>query len=314
MPILVGSTPPGPIVPVEPEPPTPEFTDEPTLTWKGWTGDSWTLAGDRNADTFIEQDGLGGILEPVVQHYFVENVGDGSSYQGHRYPARPVTVPIFVWGDTPSEMRVEDKRFRNTLRPEHLATLTVAEPNGVARKIQLRYLSGAEGSFSGETYGKHWMSYAITLTAEDPFFYGDPVSVKFSAGTPVDFFNGGAAPPFQISDSQTITTAKLLNAGDEPVYLDWFMHGAMTNFEATGVGVIELPLTLTGAQSVNVYTDPRDGRIVDQNGTNRWVDAGDIQFLPLQPGVETDLNIAIDDGDSNTFVEVSFRPKYRSAW
>lgn len=312
MPVLVSNVPPTPGDPGTPV--VPKVRDEPTLIWRGWNGDEWVLAGNRDAGTFIREDGFGGILEPSVQHYFVENVGDGSSYQGHRIPAREVQVPMFVWADTPTEMRLEDKKFRATLRPERLATLIVAEPNGLKREVNLRYLSGAEGAFSGETYGKHWIAYTITLSAEDPFFYGDPVSVHFDAGVPVDFFAGGTAPPFQISESQTITTATILNDGDEPVYLNWFVHGAMTNFEATGVGVIELPFNLTSAQSAAVYTDPRDGRIVDQNGTNRWAEAGDIQFLPLQPGVETELNIVLDDGDVNTYVEVSFRPKYRSAW
>lgn len=311
MPILVSATP--PVVP-EPPGPAPLVRDEPTLIWQGWNGDEWVLAGNRDAGTFIEQDGLGGILEPSVQHYFVENVGDGASYQGHRIPARQVTVPMFVWAETAPLMRAEDKKFRNTLRPEQQATLVVAEPDGARRQILLRYLSGAEGAFSGETYGKHWMRYTVTLTAEDPFFYGDEVSVKFGSATPSDFFAGGTAPPFIISESQRIATASVLNAGDEPAYLDWFVHGAMTDFEATGVGVIELPLTLTGAQSIRVFTDPKDGRIIDQNGTNRWPDAGDIQFLPLQPSIQTDLNITVADGDSNTYVEVSFRPKYRSAW
>jgi hypothetical protein len=311
VPILVSNVP-----PVTPEPPgpTPLVRDEPTLIWQGWTGDEWVLAGDRDAGTFVEQDGLAGILEPTVQYYFVENVGDGASYQGHRIPARTVAVPIFVWADTAPLMRAEDKRFRKTLRPERQATLVVAEPDGAKREIQLRYLSGAEGAFSGETYGKHWMRYTVTLTAEDPYFYGDPVSVKFGGGTTSDFFAGGTAPPFVISDSQLISTATVTNAGDEPAYMDWFVHGAMTNFEANGVGVIELPFTLTGAQSASVFTNPKDGRIIDQNGTNRWPDAGNIQFLPLQPGVDTDLAITVDDGDSNTYVEVSFRPKYRSAW
>jgi hypothetical protein len=311
VPILVSHTPPTTPPTTGPE---PLPSDEPTLIWQGWTGDEWVLAGDRDAGTFIEQDGFGGILEPPVQHYFVENVGDGASYQGHRIPARQVEVPIFVWAETPSEMRAEDKRFRRTLRPERLATLVVAEPDGSRRSIQLRYLSGAEGAFSGSTYGKHWMRYTVTLTAEDPFFYGDEVSVTFGSGATSDFFAGGTAPPFIISDSYSYATATVTNDGDEPAYMDWFVHGAMTGFEATGVGVIELPFTLSTAQTVNVYTDPRDGRIVDQNGTNRWPDAGDIQFLPLQPGDDTDLNITIEDGDSNTYVEVSFRPKYRSAW
>jgi hypothetical protein len=316
VPILVGNAP--PVDPEDPgDPVVPAVRDEPTLIWSGWTGDEWVLAGDRNAGTFIERDGLGGLLEPTIQYYLSENTGDGSNYRGHRYPAREVTVPIFIWAATPSEMRAEDAKFRRTLRPEHEVTLTVAEPDGRRRYLGIKYLSGAEGAFSGSTYGKHWMRYTLTLTALDPFFYGETVTRTFAGDTPVDFFNDGEAPPFYISEADTIATATVTNEGDEPTYADWFIHGAMTSFTGGWAGaVITLPITLSTAQSVTVVTDPRVGTIIDQNGTNRWGDVidADIHFGPLPAGVATELGITVEDGDANTSVQLSWRPKYRSAW
>lgn len=315
MPILVSSTPPGP--PDGPPVVVPKVRDEPTLIWQGWTGDEWVLAGDRNAGTFILQDGLGGLLEPAIQYYFSENTGDGATYRGHRIPARQVTVPMFVWAPTPSEMRAEDARFRKTLRPERTAVLVVQEPDGSRRYLTVRYLSGAEGAFSGETYGKHWMSYTITLTAEDPFFYGDPESATFEGVDPVDFYNGGTAPDYIISQANTIASAKVTNVGDEPAYVTWTVHGAMSDFVGGWPGgIIHLPIALTSGEEITVYTDPRDGRIIDQTGASRWgqlVDE-DIQFGPLPAGEETELGLTVADGDASTFVTISWTPKYRSAW
>lgn len=319
MPILVGSTPPGPGT----EPPPvlePKFTDEPTLIWNGWTGDSWILAGDRNADTFIEEGGLAGILEPPVQHYFSESVRDGSSWQGHRSPSRTVTIPLFVWGNTPSEMRAEDAKFRATLRPERTATLVVAEPNGDKREITLRYLSGAEGSFSAETYGKHWIRHNLTVFAEDPYFYGDWQTYSFGASTPGNFYGGtpgGFGPPFYIGSSQTIGSAEVFNPGTEPAYVIWDIHGAMDSFQGGWPGaVINLPIPLTSSESLEVNSDPDWNTIIDQAGASRWPDVGsaDITFAPLPAGVKTNLALSVTTSDANTLVQVRFRPKYRSAW
>lgn len=319
MPVLVGSTPPGPGT--EPPPPVvPKFTDHPTLIWNGWTGDSWTLAGDRNADTFIEQDGLAGILEPPVQHYFSESVRDGSTWQGYRILARPCTIPLFVWGDTPHEMRAEDTKFRKTLRPEQTATLVVADPDGDKREIVLRYLAGAEGAFSAETYGKYWTRYNLTVIAEDPYFYGDEKSFSFKATTPGNFYGGtpgGFGPPFYIGSSQTIGSAEVFNPGTEPAYVTWDIHGAMAAFQGGWPGaVINLPIALTGSESLEVNSDPEWNTIIDQAGDSRWPDVGsaDITFAPLPAGVSTNLGLTVTTSDSNTLVQVRFRPKYRSAW
>lgn len=315
MPILVSDQPPT-IPPVD-QPVVPKVRDEPTLIWQGWTGDEWVLAGDRNAGTFISQDGFAGILEPLVQHYFSENIGNGSTYQGHRIPARQVTVPMFVWAETPSAMRAEDKKFRKTLRPEQTATLIVQEPDGARRYLTLRYVSGAEGAFSGDTYGKHWMAYTLTLTAEDPFFYGEPESRKFDGIDPVDFYNSASAPDYIVSEASTIATAKVTNTGDEPAFVTWKIHGAMSEFTGGWPdAVIHLPIPLTSSEDLTIYTDPDDGRIIDGTGASRWGEVldEDIEFGPLPAGVETQLNLTVLDGDSATSVEISWVPKYRSAW
>jgi len=322
VPILVSQTPPGPDEPVVVEPPAAKVSDEPTLTWNGWTGDSWTLAGDRYAGTFIEQDGMGGLLEPPVQHYFSESTRDGSTWQGHRIPVREVTVPLFVWAESPSEMRTEDARFRATLRPEKTGTLVVTEPNGARRELTLRYVAGAEGKFGSDTYGRYWMRHDLTLVAEDPYFYGDEVSFSFGNAAGLNFFGGGAVgvskgPPFYISSSQTIGSAAIANPGTEDAYLTWTIHGAMTTFQGGwGTNLINLPIALTSSQWLEVNTDPEWNTIVDQSGANRWPSVGsaEITFAPLPAGVTTDLGLTVGGPDTNTMVEVAFRPKFRAAW
>lgn len=315
VPILVSSTPPGP---GDPEvPPTPKFFDEPTLTWIGWTGDTWLIHGDRSGKTWIDQDGFGGILEPGVQHYRSEGSGDGARWLGYRTPPRSVTIPLYIWAESPGDLRVEDKRFRTTLRPDQLITLEVTEPAGARRRIKIRYDAGAEGKFSGSTYGKHWIRHDLELTAEDPFYYGDLITAGFDAIEGSDFYDGGNATPFIISSSRTIGSAKVKNPGDEPAYVVWSIHGAMDSFVGGWPGaVMNLPIELSGIQSLTVDTNPLEATIVDQAGTNRWPDVGeaDISFAPLPPNAETSLGLTVTGTDENTHVSVAFYPKFRSAW
>jgi hypothetical protein len=314
VPILVSNTP-----PVEPPPdPTPQFIDTPLLTWNGWNGDSWVLAGDLTAGTFIEQDGLGGILEPPVQHYFSDTTSDGSVWQGHRLERREVTVPLFVWADSPSAMRAEDARFRATLRPEKRGVLRISEPDGTHRDITLRYVAGAEGHFGSDTYGRFWMRHALTLVAEDPYFYGDEVSFEFSAAPASNFYGGtpgGFATPFVISSSQTIGSAAVFNPGTEPAFLQWRINGGMDTFiGGWGSNIINLPIALSSGDWLDVNSNPEWQTIVDQDGENRWADAGDVTFAPLPAGETTNLGLTIAGSNLDTLVRVTFRPKYRSAW
>lgn len=315
MPVLVSSTP-----PTEPPPttPTPRFDDQPLLTWNGWNGDSWVLAGDINAGTFIEQDGLGGILEPPVQHYFSDTTSDGSVWQGHRLERREVTVPLFVWAESPSAMRAEDARFRATLRPEKRGTLRVSEPDGSHRDISLRYVSGAEGKFGSDSYGRYWMRHALTLVAEDPYFYGDEQSFSFTAADLSNFYGGtvgGFATPFVISSSQTIGSAEVFNPGTEPAFLVWRINGGMDSFVGGwDTNIVNLPIPLSSGQWLDVNSNPEWSTIVDQDGLNRWADAGDVTFAPLPAQATTNLGLTIAGSNADTLVTVTFRPKYRSAW
>lgn len=314
MPIIVS--PDGSSVP--PPNPTPAYSDTPLLTWNGWNGDSWVLAGDLTADTFIDVDGLGGILEPPVQHYYSDTTSDGSVWQGCRLLRREVTVPLWVFADSPSEMRAEDARFRATLRPEKLGTLRVSEPDGTHRDVLLRYISGAEGKFSQSTYGKFWIRHDIVMTAEDPYFYGDPISFTFSAAPSSNFYGGvpgGFATPFVLSSSQSIGSASVYNPGSEPAWVTWRINGASTNFEGGWDGnLIVLPIALSSGDWLDVNSNPEWQTIVDQDGLNKWSSAGPVTFAALPPGVSTNLGLTVDGSNDDTSVVVTFRPKFRSAW
>lgn len=315
MPIVVSTQ---PLPPTPDEPVEPKFRDEPTLIWNGWTGDAWTLALDKSARAFIEEDGLSGILKPPVQHYLSEPATRaGSTWQGHRVLAREVVLPLFVWGDTPSQMRAEDTRFRRTLRPEQTGVLVVADPDGTRRELTLRYLSGAEGRYGADTYGKTWCRHQVTLLAEDPYFYGDPVTVTFGGTAGGNFYGGvtGVAPLFVISTNQTIAGAALNNPGDEDAWLTWKIYGPMTSFVGGwGGNLINLPITLTAGQWLEVNSDPQQATIVNQAGVNQWGAAGDVRFAPLPALATTSLSMTIVGSTAATKVEVTFRPKHEAAW
>lgn len=322
MPVVVGTTPPvGP-------PPTPTPTPDPvvgqaspTMTWTGWTGEPWTLAGDYSAMILLEADGRAGMILPPVENYaYTSATADGATWAGYNIPPRDVVWPLVFIASSPAELRAEHARFMNTLRPGQVGTLTVSLPEGERRSLALRYVSGGEGDFGTNTYGASWLRHTITMRAYDPFFYGDLQSEPFSYSPGVNFFGGGTVgvskgPPFYVSSSQTLDTAKITNPGDVDVYGKWRVHGPFTSVTVGfGDSLITLPITKTLGHWIEVDTNPLVGTIVDDAGVNLWQYAGAVDFAPLPGNTVTDLVVDIAGSNTGTAVEFEFTPKYWRAW
>lgn len=319
MPIVVGTTPPVGPPPVEPPPEPVPGQQSPTMTWTGWTGEPWTLAGDFKAMILLEADGRGGMIMPPVENFAYQSAtADGATWGGYNIPPRDVTWPLVFIADSPGNLRAEHARFLNTLRPGTVGTLTVSLPEGQRRSLSLRYVSGAEGDFGTNTYGASWLRHGITMRAYDPFFFGDPVSESFSYSPGVNFYGGtpgGFGPPFYISSSQTIDTAKITNPGDVDVYGKWRIHGPFTAATVGfGSSLITLPITKTLGHYIEVDTNPLVGTIVDDAGTNLWQYAGAVDFTPLPASSVTDLAVTITGSNVGTAVEFEFTPKFWRAW
>lgn len=320
MPVVVGTTPPvGPPPVVTPPDVVPANQGQPSMTWTGWTGESWTLAGDFSALVLLEADGRGGMIMPPVENLAYQSAtADGATWAGYNIPPRDVTWPLIFVAGSPVEMRAEHARFLNTLRPGTVGTLTVALPDGERRSLALRYVSGAEGDFGTNTYGASWLRHAVTMRAYDPFFFGDSVSQIFSYSPGVNFYGGvpgGLGPPFYVSSSDTIDSATITNPGDADVYGKWKIYGPFTSATVGfGSSTISLPITKTLGHWIEVDTNPLVGTIIDDLGANLWQYAGAVNFAPLPAASTTSLSVTIIGSGTGTAVDFSFTPKFWRAW
>jgi len=315
VPILVGTTAPTPETPVVPDPP---LYDQATHVWTGWNGEMFPLSGDLRSMTQVIR-GRTGMLEPKYQHQFVESAtDDGAQWDGVRTLIREIGWPLFVHAGSSTALRVEHDRFLRTMQPDKLGVLTVGTPDGQRRYIQLRYSDGAEGDESGGSYGIVWIKHQLTMLAEQPYFYGDPISYTFGGPEGVNFYGGGVGtlgPPYHISSSRGLGSAVVSTPGDLPSWPVWTINGPMTSFTGViGGKSITLPITLTLGQWIKVTTEPRVGTILDQTGTSRWPNAGAVTFGPVQPFADSALTLTIAGATDDTTVVFEFTPRWRRAW
>lgn len=316
MPILVSTTPPvGPTVPDV----LPGSQLQPTMTWTGWTGDSWVLGGNFNSKALLEADGRGGLLMPPGENYSDRSAtADGETWQGYSVLPRDVTWPLVIIGDSPQDFRTEHARFLTTLQFGKSGTLTVTHPDGSRRSLQLRYVEGGEGDFGVNAYGISWMRHPVKMRAYDPYFYGDPVTEVFDYSPGVNFYGGGVGtlgPPYHLSSGRTIDSAAITNPGDVDAYGVWKLHGPFTSATVTvGGKQIAVPFARTLGQWVEINTDRRIATIVDQAGANRWGDVGVVQFAPIPASASTTIGINLVSAGAGAQVEFTYTPKHWRAW
>lgn len=320
MPIVVNT---GTIAP-PPPPPAPSgdsgvATDLLALTWTGWNGDSWAVQGDQLSKAAMERYGRVGFGMPPVQHFFTESATlDGATWNGYRVPARPFGFPVFVTGSTPTEARAEQSRFMATLRPDKEGTLTVADPAGNRRYIDLRYIGGADDEFDSSDYALYWYSHKLQMQAEQPYYYGDPVHLEFVSDENVNFFGGGTgtqAPLFYIGSSQTTGNAIVTNPGDVDVFPIWKLHGPFTSATLTvGGATIEYPVSVASGHWIQIDTRLKKQLIVSDAGVNKWGSAGAVAFAPIPASASTQLSLSLAGSDAETMVEVDFTPNFFRAW
>lgn len=321
MPVVVNlGTDTPPVTPPEPPVGNPAIaTDLLALTWTGWNGDTWEVQGDSLSKAIMERYGRVGFGMPPIEHFYTQSATlNGTTWNGYRVPGRPFGFPVFVTGSSPTEARAEQARFLTTMRPDKVGTLTVADPTGARRYIDLRYQSGADGEFESSEYAMYWYSHQLQMLAEDPFYYGDAIPLEFVAPGNVNFYGGGdgtQAPLFYVGESRTTGNAVVPNPGDVDAWPIWTLHGPFTSATLTvGGATINFPADIGAGHWLKIDTRLKNQLIVDDLGANRWNDAGAVAFAPIPASASTQLGLTLDGSDVDTKVEVEFTPNFWRAW
>lgn len=244
-----------------------------------------------------------------------EFVADGFSRGGEivrfvrAQPAR-ITWPLHVWGYTHQEFidryRKLRRAFLMTAHRGEPGWLTVARPDGSARKIAAFY----EDGFGGEAGEMHrFANPVLTLYCpEGAWIDVDPTVFKRVFAPPVPFYSSFPT----VSPGSVLGAADLDNDGDLTAWPTWKISGPMTSLTATNQTTSQaftLTAALAAGQSITITTDRptvRDQANHNIIGSINWPSA---VLWGLEPGVNN-VAFQVAGAGAGTQIELAFNPRY----
>jgi hypothetical protein len=176
-----------------------------------------------------------------------------------------------------------------------------------------RYDEGLEGEYDLDPLLKGSAVYQIRMTAEDPFWRGEPIVQRYpfvpDSGGPT--FPG---PPFYRPPANKLDgEGQITNPGDTDAYAVWKVTAPFTGF-VVGIGDQFVRMTLSKATGwVTVDTTGGMTTFRDEAGKNVRTSAVDFKSPPIPPG-ETTLTLNVLNPGIGSEVEVSFEPRFYRAW
>ena len=311
-------------------PPSPEllFPGLAAISWRGWDGIEYNLAGPGSQSSgVVLGNRVRGLHFGDLDVFTQESPAvDGASYQGYRALPREVFLTIRVYHyDGSQEWLDYDSAFWRSMLPaipgvRSPGTLTVTQPSGRSRTIELypTHRGDHEQSSDPSLYG--WETYGQYLTAYRPFWRGQLInSAPFKDAGSSSFFGGvtnGKGPLFQIGPGAKFGSAAISNPGDEPAWPTWRLRGPFT-VATIGTPAAQSVITATvGAGDwLDIDTDPLAQTVRNSSGAAVMPTGitGDpfAQVLPSAAGQATPLIMAMVGAGS---IEVSLVPLYHKAW
>lgn len=259
--------------------------------------------------------GTSGFGSPAPEHWWRTSPSlAGSSWQGSRVPHREVVLPVHIAADSALGWRDVDAAFFSALGDgTQECTWVVATPDAKLRTLPLRFSGGGDVEYERDPMLILGAAYALTFTAGDPYWRGEPVSETFGDEAAQPFFatSGGVVT---LSSSRAIATATVTNPGDVDAWPKWTVTGPVTAF-TVGVGTTTVNYTGTVAagQVVVVDTDPRK-RTIKRGTTDAWLQVTQADFVAIPPGRDVQLSMSVTGATYATSVAVEFVPRYRKAW
>lgn len=320
-------------------PPAPRADPWPGITqlWRGPDGSEWSLGG-RTAQGIHLQPGVRGRTMPEGVHTVQESAGPGGQWVSWRPGVREVFWPLMIWRDGGSQSWLDyDSAFWASMDPERPGQWVVVQPNGNRRYLTCRFVSDGGGAADFAPGVRGWAKYGVTLQAEQPYWYGDPVTRWFSAAEPVDFLPANPGDPFVIGEGSIATSARVSNLGDVKSWPTWWMNDTESVVAGHGALTVVVPFTVDPDRLLVVDTNPTARTAIEiamfpattppmsAEAQEKWVAdrlptgidrtrelGGATKFTgAIPPGKSVDLSLSLVGSGQ---VRVSFVPQYRRAW
>jgi len=306
--------------PYAPPPPPEQPWVSTKLIWTGWDGTTWDL-NDGQSGVQVVSSGVVGLHLPPFEPQ-VSDRRTGRRRRGVRVRERQVELPLLVWHDESSAEWVErDRAFWRSFHPLRTGTLTVTTPGGVIRHLDVYLESDGGHAYDLDPVKKGWGLYNLVLTAEQPYWYGEPITRSWGALETGLFFGGddpddpGAvetAPPLFITSDSDTSNAFMPNPGDVAAWPVWTVEAAGSDVDITfgAVAASIGPPTIPDGQTLVVDTDPTiaTARLngVDVAGQ---VDPYNPKPIPAYSGSYLIITIT-----GLGVVTVTITPRYLRAW
>jgi hypothetical protein len=118
----------------EPTPTSPERRPQLGFTWTGGDGEEWDVAHGKVGLL----SGARGFGLPVPQHWTAESLLSGAQWNGLRFPAREVFLPVTIETTPFSDIIGTERAFFAGMDPRTEGTLRVTQPDGQWREIVCR--------------------------------------------------------------------------------------------------------------------------------------------------------------------------------
>lgn len=311
--VIVAPTP-GP----EPVPPYvwPEQVAAASLSWQwtSYTGETWNLTD--LSSPVLKLRGASGV-GPVAPTHFWKDAGaalDGSTWDGVRVGNGTVFMPVLITGRDSVDFLANHRAFSRSLNPLEEGTLRVTRPDGEWREIKCRFEDDGNPPIDLDPVMSLRVTYGITWSTADPCWSGQSITQNY-ANSPTQPWLVPPGPPMYINPSATLATATFTNPGDVPSSPIWRVNGPFTGFT---VGLGDQVVTSTSVRDatgwIEIDTRVNKRTVLDANGIDRWLDVTVADFADIPPGDDVPLTVNVAGSGPDTSVDLTFIPRYRSAW
>lgn len=302
------------------------------LTWTGADGTLWDLS---NGKVRLDAKGVEGLGQPVWNRQTISSAGsDGQRRTGQRSRAnaREGYLPVILLGDDPGDWFTLSRSWWNSWDADTPGALRVTAPDGSYRFIECCLLNDDTYAPVQDPMVTSTEEAAVHWIADQPFWLGPQQTATFDVvdttivvdPVTVDFFNGGAAPPFNLqpgSPGSTTVVADTANLGvSNPGDLDaWPLYtitGPVSSFSVTINGhTVSGAINVVAGATLVVDTDParQTAFLTTAAGvrTNVTPQLTAVDFAPIDKGASA--VIAASAVGTGALV-VSFYPRYKRAW
>lgn len=296
-----------------PPPPWPAAKKSITLSWDTWDGRRYNLSSWEGG-VFILGEGLEGLGFPTIENYEKTSPAvHGSVWDGWLATGRKVFWTVGVYHDGTSEDWIHRNRaFLRSMRPGKTGRWTVELPTGERLSLTLRYKGGLDQAFEVDPARRGWQVYGIEFLVEQPFWEGALIEESWGPGADTPWAGAtGFGPPWNISSSQKLASATLLNPGDMEVYPEWELRGPFTSATfGLGANVTPVPFAVPANQSLIITTDPRTGLTAKLNGVDVMEQLPGFSYPEIPAGETVGLTLTMTAPQAGARMFARFRPLY----